>query len=796
MFETYININTNEEVVIIKEKSISYQYKLLIMLLILLSFNFAMRLDAKIKRKLIKYTGGNFYEDNSLVNYNRYYINNYVPDVKTLDYFNITRVNYEFSLKYNLIRMEYDIRFYEENDTLISPSDFALYKELQIICVLEIIDPMTIIYSYPNVKDNKYYQCIEYFDSREKVFIGIKIYQYTDYLKAFHIKFFTEQKFNLNNFFYQNENRFEPFFVNNQYLSVVQNFNKNLDKDNPILKSTYLQYPYCTLKRKAIKDFDKWYFRNIYNDHFCFCVGTACLLNVDQKCKQLFFMKVIDHNQHLYEKTDYLFVDFIFGEYSYDDTYPVFEEMYVRNYHVHYMTENKDILDAYCHKQTRCEPILYVHRGNYTINGDFVEKYLTLILKLKAVVCARQLNFFNNLFYNTDYITYITIAHSSLYFKFFSEEKDVLEKRKFDKIILPPSEKVINLAKSFGWTDADILQINFPRWDKYNNLPVKNKTYIYKSDINIVTENIINKESVNYSQIIYIEQNNTKNFNDDITNITNIINITNINDNITNINTNITNIYDNNTKINDNITNITNITNINDYITYINDNITNINDNSTNINDNITNITNIIIPMREKREIFMMFTWRSIIKECEISDFYFDNISKIFESELLIEELKKNNVHLYFTIHGLVYNKYRSTYKSILNYKKNMRFIDQDEIAKMIAKSELIITDYSSLMFDFVYMRRPYILYIPDLNDPDVEEIYKPEYSEFYRKIREGEIKFENMVYSVNELINKIIYYINNDFILEDNIGAFYDSFGIEKGNNTEKLINYLVHNT
>ena len=50
-------------------------------------------------------------------------------------------------------------------------------------------------------------------------------------------------------------------------------------------------------------------------------------MNIDQNCKQLFFLSIIDTNQHLYEKTDYLFVDFIFQEYSYDDTYPVFDEM-------------------------------------------------------------------------------------------------------------------------------------------------------------------------------------------------------------------------------------------------------------------------------------------------------------------------------------------------------------------------------------------------------------------------------------------------------------------------------------
>ena len=51
MIETYININTNEEI-IIQEKSLSIPNKLLIILFILLTFHFAARLDAN----LIKYS--------------------------------------------------------------------------------------------------------------------------------------------------------------------------------------------------------------------------------------------------------------------------------------------------------------------------------------------------------------------------------------------------------------------------------------------------------------------------------------------------------------------------------------------------------------------------------------------------------------------------------------------------------------------------------------------------------------------------------------------------------------------
>ena len=719
MIETYININTNEEV-IIQEKTISLSHKLLIIILIFLSLHFASRLDINIHKKLIKYNPNNYYEDEGLVNYNRYYINNYVPYVRGLDFFNITHATYDFSLKQNMVRMEFNLEFYDQNEKLMTPSDFALYKGLQVICTFE-IDQSTIIYSYPQTVENRYYQCIEYFDINEKFTIGIKLYQTFDYVRAYQIIFFTDVKFNYNNFYYQNENLFDPIYVNKQYINLAKKINENKASDNPKLKSTYLQYPYCTLKRKAVKNYDKWFFRNIYNDHFCFCIGTGCLINIDQNCKQYFLLSVIDKNQHLYKKTDFLFVDFIFQEYATDDTYPVFSEMMKQNYPVHYLTENLGIRETYCNGTYQCEPILYVNRGNYTINGDFVEKYFTLFLKLKAVVCSRQLNFFSNVFYSTDYIQYILIGHSIFYFKYFSEENDPIDKRRFDKLILPPSEKIIILAKSYGWRDDDILQINFPRWDKFNNLIKTNNTY------------------------------------------SNITKTTKVTEPINGVDKNL---------INNNGTN--NISNSNNSI--------------------IEQIINTTIPIKEEKAIFMMFAWRGILKNCEISNHYFDNISQILQNEKLNEVLEKEDVKIYFTIHGLVINKYRSTYKSVLYYNKNIKFVEQNEIGNIIAKSELIISDFSSLMFDFVYMRKPYICYVPDISEPQIEVRYKREYYEFYEKIKNGKIKIENMVYNVDELVDKVIYYINNNFTLEDNVKNFYDSFGIKAGNNVDAFINYLIN--
>jgi hypothetical protein len=73
------------------------------------------------------------------------------------------------------------------------------------------------------------------------------------------------------------------------------------------------------------------------NNYFCFCKGQKCIESFDnQDCKFFFYVHIIDCSRDLYLKSDYLFVDFIFSEYSSDDAYPIFEKMIKQNYPVHY----------------------------------------------------------------------------------------------------------------------------------------------------------------------------------------------------------------------------------------------------------------------------------------------------------------------------------------------------------------------------------------------------------------------------------------------------------------------------
>ena len=91
---------------------------------------------------------------------------------------------------------------------------------------------------------------------------------------------------------------------------------------------------------------------------------------------------------------------------------------------------------------------------------------------MKAVISAKEgtRTKYSQLFYNLEYVTYIAVGHGVCYFKDYLYADDRLYGRKInDKILIPPSEKIISIAKKFGWKDENIIKLNLPRWDKFNN---------------------------------------------------------------------------------------------------------------------------------------------------------------------------------------------------------------------------------------------------------------------------------------------------------------------------------------
>lgn len=541
-------------------------------------------------------------------------------------YFNITSINYYLIHTNNIYKVEYNITFYDKNINLIEPSDLTLFNNLHIVCIKKEIKPQIFIISLANIIDNKYFNCIFFLEENVKNEFGIKIY--------------------LNNKNYFNKKVYFFFSINSKDVYSINN-------TNIIKPENYINLSY-----------NKWIFIDLFNYKFCLCKGLKCKYEfISQECKYYFYLNIINNNKYIYNKTDFLFGDFIYNEYSIDDAYPVFEKMYNLNMPVHYLTERMDIFQKYCKLKKKCLTVIPTKK-NEIIDGNFLEKYLTLILKLKATISGAEFFSINNLFYNIDYITHISLGHGVSFFKHFLYEKNsYYGKKKYNKILIPPSKILISTVKKYGWSDNNIIKINLPRWDKYNN---------------------------------YIKNEN-------------------------------------------------------------------------------------------KKSIFIMFTWRELQLNKYISIDYFKNIINLINNELLMKSINNNNISLFFCFH------HRIKFGNLI-INKNIKLIKENEISKTLLKASLVITDFSSIIFDMIYQKKPFIIYIPDINNTYNKFNYNENYYRLIKDMKDGKIYFKNKYFNLKDVIKKIIYYINNDFKLEKDLEKFYESFKLKKNNGTILFINYINH--
>lgn len=83
------------------------------------------------------------------------------------------------------------------------------------------------------------------------------------------------------------------------------------------------------------------------------------------------------------------------------------------------MSKREDIYNEYINSNNSYLNLPIIYDMHYYINGNFLEKYLDLFLRLKVVISGAMIYSFNNIFYNIEYITYICLGHGVSYLKDF-----------------------------------------------------------------------------------------------------------------------------------------------------------------------------------------------------------------------------------------------------------------------------------------------------------------------------------------------------------------------------------------
>lgn len=192
--------------------------------------------------------------------------------------------------------------------------------------------------------------------------------------------------------------------------------------------------------------------------------------------------------------------------------------------------------------------------------------------------------------------------------------------------------------------------------------------------------------------------------------------------------------------------------------------------------------------LESKEQILVMPTWRRYTEGTNFVDTQFFKIwSSFINSDELNDLLCSYNISLKFYLHPQ-YKEYFELFKTRCSNIEVLSF-DGCDFQKLIYTSRYFVTDFSSLAFDFGYMKRPVFYYQFDELD-----YFKGHYIKGYFDYRRD--GFGPVCNTLSELINEIACLLNkNNF--EENKYKYNQArfFPLYDNKNSERIYEFICRN-
>lgn len=169
---------------------------------------------------------------------------------------------------------------------------------------------------------------------------------------------------------------------------------------------------------------------------------------------------------------------------------------------------------------------------------------------------------------------------------------------------------------------------------------------------------------------------------------------------------------------------------------------------------------------KTKRQILIAPSWRTDLHNMTIKYImdskYFKTINSLINSKTLISIAEKYDYKIIFKPHPMVYG-----YVDLFKTNEYVTIDEKTTYQELFKDSDLLITDYSSIAFDFSYMKKPIIYYQHD-DDYNFKEGY----------FKYKTMGFGDVITDENILIGKIEEYLKNDCKMEEiykkRVNSFY----------------------
>lgn len=173
-----------------------------------------------------------------------------------------------------------------------------------------------------------------------------------------------------------------------------------------------------------------------------------------------------------------------------------------------------------------------------------------------------------------------------------------------------------------------------------------------------------------------------------------------------------------------------------------------------------------------KKQVLIIPSWRNYLKgnkQAFLDSNYYKDLNSLLNNEKLINLIHQHGYNIVFKPHPELDMKIEGideSYVDLLDIPNEISLSHEDSYQELINESSLMITDYSSVFFDFAYLKKP-ILYYQKEDDYNFEKSY----------FDIETMGFGDIVKSEDELIGRIDNYLENGCIMEEKYQERVDSF-------------------
>ncbi len=161
---------------------------------------------------------------------------------------------------------------------------------------------------------------------------------------------------------------------------------------------------------------------------------------------------------------------------------------------------------------------------------------------------------------------------------------------------------------------------------------------------------------------------------------------------------------------------------------------------------------------------------------------YYKNYMSVLTDERLMNKMREKQCFIDFVLHP----GFKEYYDDFIKFQNDVVKIHKPEdinYTEIICSSKMLVTDYSSIFFDFAYMKKPQIYF-----QFDTEDFYERHYKKGYFDFEKD--SFGPVCRDVESLVNEVIKYTDAGFTIDNKyMQRIENTFSHFDNNNSKRTV-------